>query len=137
MTFVSPESMEKKPKPRRAKSYAVKTLDPLFAKVVRLSGSCTACLSHDRIQCAHIVSRRYRATRWDRDNAMPLCAKCHTYYTHRPLEWEAWVVSRIGEGRWFDLKARALAGRKWTRAELEDRAAELREVLAAYESGDE
>lgn len=40
------------------------------------------------IQCAHIISRRYRATRWDKANAMPLCGAHHTFYTHHPLEWQ-------------------------------------------------
>lgn len=42
------------------------------------------------LQCAHIISRRYRATRWLLNplNAMPLCMAHHVYYTHHPLEFQ-------------------------------------------------
>jgi hypothetical protein len=43
------------------------------------------------LQCAHIISRRYRAVRWDEDNAVTLCAAHHMFWTHRPLEWIVWV----------------------------------------------
>jgi len=61
------------------------------------------------MQCAHLVSRRYRAVRWSPDNAVALCAPCHVRYTFRPLEWEAWIEERF-PGRLAELKARALAG---------------------------
>jgi hypothetical protein len=38
------------------------------------------------LQCCHIISRRYRAIRWDERNALCGCQAHHTYYTHRPLE---------------------------------------------------
>jgi hypothetical protein len=58
------------------------------------------------IQCAHIISRRYLAIRWDRRNARPLCAGHHTYYTHHPLEWEEACVA-MGVP-WGDLRFQAL-----------------------------
>ena len=41
-----------------------------------------------RIQCAHIIRRNYHAIRWSDDNAVPLCAGHHVWFTHHPLEWE-------------------------------------------------
>ena len=61
-----------------------------------------------KLQCAHIISRRYMAIRWADDNAMPLCAAHHAYYTHHPLEWEE-VCRTIGVD-WDDLRRRALNG---------------------------
>lgn len=128
MTFVDPQMMEK-PRKRRKRPY-YKTVDDLFSKVVRRRGNCVRCLSTHRLQCAHIVSRRYRATRWDLDNAVCLCAKCHTYFTHRPLEWDQWIGPRLRPGALIDLKRKAIAGRKWSQDELEELAASFREKLA-------
>ena len=63
------------------------------------------------LQCAHVVSRRYRSVRWSEDNAMPLCAGAHVAMTHDPLRWEAFVIGRMGAADFASLKARALA--KW------------------------
>lgn len=82
--------------------------DVLFSQRIRAYGQCARCGTTQRLQCAHIVSRRYLSTRWDDDNAIALCAGCHVYFTHRPLEWEEWVVKRFG-AEWYEgLKKRAL-----------------------------
>lgn len=82
--------------------------DTLFSQKVRAAGRCARCGAADRLQCAHIVSRRYLCTRWDKDNAICLCAGCHMYFTHRPLEWEEWITSRIGTANYEELKRKAL-----------------------------
>ena len=61
------------------------------------------------LQCAHIVSRRYRSVRWSFDNAVALCMRCHVYFTHRPIEWGLWVEGRIGEDAYAVLRQRAVA----------------------------
>jgi hypothetical protein len=70
----------------------------------RLLGSRPLC--QGELQCAHIMSRRYRALRWSYDNAVPLCGAHHTFFTHRPAEWEEscrnWGVD------WDDLRRRAI-----------------------------
>lgn len=99
-----------------------KIADKLFSLIVRHPAKCTyhgADIGADPwgggckggLQCAHIVSRSYRSVRWSEDNAMPLCAAAHTYYTHHPLEWEDFVTMRIGDDAFAALKKRAL--QKW------------------------
>lgn len=91
--------------------------DKLFGQIVRLRGVCLEAIHNDyhrcagSIQCAHVVSRSYRSVRWSEDNAMPLCAGAHVYYTHHPLEWEGFVTMRIGDDAFAALKRRAL--QKW------------------------
>lgn len=101
---------KKKPKKKKAPSKTRLRIlaDTLFSKLVRLVGACVNCGGVSALQCAHIVSRRYLCTRWDFDNAVCLCASCHLYYTHRPLEWEAWVIERKGEDEYSALKRKAL-----------------------------
>jgi hypothetical protein len=85
------------------------TLDKWFSVIVRAAGHCAACGSTERLQCAHILSRRYLGVRFAMDNAVCLCAACHMRFTYRPLEWEEWVIGRIGEAAWRDLRRRALS----------------------------
>lgn len=72
--------------------------DAAFSRYIRdRDGKCMGAGSGPRcsgaLQCAHIISRRYRAIRWDEANAMALCQAHHMFWTHRPLEWQAWLVA--------------------------------------------
>lgn len=71
---------------------------------------CRACGNFTRIQCAHIVSRRYHATRWTLGNAVALCSGCHVRFTNDPLAWDAWVDERIGVDAYLELKRIARQG---------------------------
>lgn len=82
--------------------------DILFSQIVRTAGKCFKCNRTTGLQCAHIVSRSYHATRWDLDNAVCLCNGCHVYYTHHPLEWEVFICIKIGKDEYDQLKKRAL-----------------------------
>jgi 5-methylcytosine-specific restriction endonuclease McrA len=82
-------------------SSPLKTADQLFSRYIRDrdgrcmgQGSGPACSGY--LQCAHIISRRYRAIRWNEANAMALCQAHHTFWTHRPLEWQVWVFNHRG-----------------------------------------
>lgn len=100
--------MTKVQKPKKiSRSKLLKKADVLFSKVIRSPGYCLRCGSRDRLQCAHLRSRNYKAVRWDRSNAICLCSACHVYFTYRPLEWEVWIEERF-PGRMDDLKYKAL-----------------------------
>jgi hypothetical protein len=71
---------------------------------------CRACGNFTRLQCAHIVSRRYHATRWMTGNAVTLCSACHVRFTMDPLAWDAWVEERIGLAAYDELKRIARQG---------------------------
>lgn len=80
----------------------VKKLDVEFSKSVRSRGRCEL-KGKDSIECKgilqtmHIISRRYRATRWLEDNALSGCSAHHFYYTDRPEEWRA-LIDRLFPG---------------------------------------
>ena len=96
---------------RKSRTTLRNKADKLFSLAIRnRDDHCLACGSAFRLQCAHIVSRRYGATRWSMDNAVCLCARCHLKYTHDPLGWEEWVDDRFGKGRLVQLKLRARQG---------------------------
>lgn len=66
--------------------------DKLFSQIVRRKGFCERCLRSSNLQCAHIVSRTNKNLRWNLDNAVCLCYRCHFHWAHRnPLEFTEWV----------------------------------------------
>lgn len=106
----------------------------LHSQVVRARGRCENCGTTQSLQCAHIVSRRYAATRTDENNAFCLCAGCHLRFTDHPFEWVKFVLAKIGVDGYDTLRAKAEAGVKandsFWKAECERLAALLREVVA-------
>ena len=76
------------------------------------------CGRETDLQCAHVVSRRYMGVRWSPENAVTLCRNHHVFYTHRPLEWAAWVDVFMGAEEHRQLKLRALAITKVDYAEV-------------------
>lgn len=85
------------------------SLDRWFSLLVRQIGACIVCGTTERLQCAHILSRRYLGVRYSLDNAVCLCARHHMYFTYRPLEWEILITQRMGAEAFASLKHRALS----------------------------
>lgn len=75
---------------------ALHAADRLFAAHIRESGPCFAegyrfgC--NGGLQCAHVITRARAAIRWSDDNARPLCAGHHVWFTHNPNAWRAFVA---------------------------------------------
>jgi hypothetical protein len=88
--------------------------DALAGALVRARGACESGRPEHSgpLQWAHGVSRSYRAVRWDLRNGFCLCAGCHAFFTYRPLEWTEWMIQRLGQSVYDDLRRRALAGKK-------------------------
>jgi 5-methylcytosine-specific restriction endonuclease McrA len=77
--------------------------DRLFSLAVRARGHCQKCGRKTQLQCAHIISRRYSATRTDLRNAWCLCAGCHLEVdTHAGVKMEL-VEQTIGEETYWEL----------------------------------
>lgn len=89
-----------------AKGYKAKA-DKLYSQIIRAPGYCSGCGSLDNLQCAHIVSRRFSATRTDLTNAYCLCAKCHFYYTLWPKEFSKFITEHTGTEVYEELKRKA------------------------------
>lgn len=91
----------------------MKRADDAFSKYIRSRGYCQSDrTSHaGNLQCAHIVPRTYKTVRTDERNALCLCAGCHTYFTHRPLEWRTFIDIEYPD-LLSELEADALSYRK-------------------------
>lgn len=134
MTFVDYGAPKKKRRKKTPRASASARCDTLFSELIRARGVCElqatkTCSGSARLQCCHGISRRYKATRWDTRNAYAGCAACHVYFTHHPLEWDAWLLERQGTTLYYELRDLALRGKKWTQTELEELAAWLRTML--------
>jgi len=67
-------------------------MDKLFSEKVREIGFCQHCGSRSNLQCSHIFSRKNLSVRWDIENAVCLCYRCHFYWAHKePVEYTEWV----------------------------------------------
>lgn len=71
--------------------------DKLFSEIIRSIGECEAAGyapggCSQQLQCMHIISRRYSATRTDLRNAFSGCAAHHRYYTDHPREFSRFIT---------------------------------------------
>ena len=97
-----PKPLRRPRKPRRAirkkakRKAKLHDADKLFSQYIRGRDGwqCQRCGSIFSPQCAHLVSRRYRAVRWAAENATTLCQKCHLKMTYDSIAWEDWCNER-------------------------------------------
>jgi 5-methylcytosine-specific restriction endonuclease McrA len=94
-------------------------LDIAWSKNVRSKGVCERCGSTVRLNAHHIFTRSYAATRWAVSNGVCLCWRCHFYFAHHLYEeFRDWIIKRIGEKEYDQLKRQALGLKKWTVGEM-------------------
>ena len=111
-----PSNRGKKTSKRRKSRLALRReCDRRFALAIKARDNwqCVMCGKVSGVQCAHIFSRAYHATRWMLANAVTLCAGCHFRGHKDPLRFEDWVKARIGEAGWEELRAIARRGMPW------------------------
>lgn len=137
VTFPKPEPRGPKPKKRiarksrpakvrrTARGKANHAADLKWAKAVLAKGPCaaiggwwlnvggTVCgMQHrecaGRIDPAHVMSRRFLATRHDPGNGLPLCRRAHDWFTAHPKVWTAWLIETMGEAKYEALRVKAL-----------------------------
>lgn len=112
-------SIQRCNKPVRVDTYcrthATREADRLFSIFIRQRDrKCMRCwddyakVEEFGLQCCHVVSRKYRATRWDPDNAIAMDFRCHSWQTNWPLEGDAYFDRHFGKGHVAEMRYRAL-----------------------------
>jgi hypothetical protein len=105
-------SREKRARKASSKSAQRRACDVAFSFWVRSIGVCEAAGEGNgckgSLQCAHILTRGYSTIRWDARNALSLCQAHHMYWTHRPLEWQSFIVAKLGQAHWDELRRLAI-----------------------------
>jgi hypothetical protein len=115
----------------------VKTLrnkaDKLWSLMIRQrDGHCRRCGTTENLQAAHVISRRYKAIRWDPRNGICLCRGCHHWNHHHPVEFDWWVQDLIGKDTYESLRSEALNYvRELKRTDLQEVVAGLQKEVAA------
>jgi len=100
-------------------------LDKLFSQYVRARAGwrCECCgQTQPPLDCAHIVSRRHRNTRWDEANAICLCRACHMFFEEHPHDWTDWTRSNLGTDHVEAVRERAKSTDKVSEQEKADMA---------------
>jgi hypothetical protein len=83
--------------------------DVLFSRIVRSRGTCVRC-GGIATDTAHIIGRRYSATRCREDNAWALCRRCHRLTGDNPYEFMLLVNRTCGLAHYQHLRVIAEAG---------------------------
>ena len=87
------------------------TCDKHFSVLVRARGACERCGATDRLECAHIIRRRFVGDpdgivlRHNQSNAWCLCRPCHALVDTNELEFAALVDRTIGRDLFAQLAA--------------------------------
>ena len=101
------------PKKKPTKTQLKKRADRYFSLWIRRrDGVCQStrltghgaerCTRESNLQCAHIHTRSYSATRLDPENAVALCRSCHVFFTQRPLEWKVFINILFNDPQYYD-----------------------------------
>ena len=127
-----------KAKKKGFKSVKISPSDTAFSLCVRTAASftCGKCgKAEGRMECSHIYSRKYRAIRWCKDNAMCKCNYCHRWWHQNPLDAAAWFVSLVGESFVDLLKEKRDSKLKVPKTEEKEIAAHYKAELKKLENG--
>ena len=95
-------------KRKETKKSLTRKLDKICSQIIR-QNPCARCgeEQYDKLQCAHIFSRRYRSVRWNLFNMVSLCASCHFWAHGNPVLFGEFVKTYLGEERYLLLKSTA------------------------------
>lgn len=107
------------------KSSMTRKLDIRCSLIIRSRMECAWCCvrveSISDLQCAHIFSRTYRNTRWDLDNLLPLCPKCHFYGHRNPIAFVEFIKAMyLTCNQYENLKQKHNLIKKWSLNEMVD-----------------
>ncbi len=81
----------------------LRSADTVFARWVKKRDkyTCQRCGAvhpekSQGLHCAHYVTRRNEATRFDEANCHSLCMGCHLFFHSHPREQEEWMIEKLG-----------------------------------------
>ncbi len=105
------------------KKKEIKKLDTLWSKLVkeRAGHRCEVCgNSAGRLNSHHIISKGVspRALRWDLDNGICVCFRCHVWFHGNPVDSGRWLIEKKGKAWWDLLKSRDEVGKKYDFEEI-------------------
>lgn len=125
-----PKVKVKKPtaKPR---SHWAKRADRLWGELIHLRDKrCQFCGKGDgKLDAHHICVRTFKATRWEPDNGILVCFRCHQDVAHGDPFTAVLHYERLRGDRYRELRELAYAGAKHTVQDLRDICARLEAAI--------
>lgn len=94
--------------------------------------TCQYCGNKKDLQVHHIISRSNMNTKFDIENGITLCKKCHTKISVNPTsrtEFMIWYIKKFGIEKLEELQKRAREIKRWKVGELEDEINKLTKIL--------
>ncbi|MCR4329598.1 MAG: hypothetical protein NUV65_03555 [Candidatus Roizmanbacteria bacterium] len=91
------------------KKAAQNRADVLFSEYIRQRDPvCQKCSSHaPLLHCAHYIGRVNKRLRYDEQNALSLCVKCHLEWSHKnPKEFTEWFKGKYPDRYEYLIKAK-------------------------------
>ena len=92
---------------RRKKNSLNKLLDTLWSKAVKVLAKerCEYCGSTEYLNSHHVIGRRNFGVRWNVNNGVCLCAKCHQFSSRfsahqTPTLFSDWIQKKRGK-EWY------------------------------------
>lgn len=113
-----------------------KKADDLWSKAVKVnySSCCQHCCTTENLNSHHLFTRSRRATRWEIENGICLCASHHTFSqefsAHKtPAKFKEWFVGVKWEKHYNDLEKKSRSIFKVTPEFLKEKIQELEEFI--------
>ncbi len=84
--------------------------DAYFSNIVRAKANwcCERCFrdfhnNKQGLHCSHFATRGNKRVRWDFNNALSLCARCHDYFGKNPYEHTEFMKKKLGDKKFTQL----------------------------------
>ena len=115
----------------KPRSYWSKRADRLWGELIHLRDKqCQFCGKRDgKLDAHHICVRTFKATRFEPDNGILLCFRCHQDIAHGDPFTAVLHYERLRGDRYRELREQAYAGAKHTVQDLRDICAELERAV--------
>lgn len=109
----------------------------LHSKITRSIGYCERCGNQDysKLTCAHIIGRKYSATRTRLTNALCLCYACHRFFTDHPREFSRYITTTWAQEFYQTNYELAIVNRKYTTTYWDSEKERLKSILAQIDRG--
>ena len=91
--------------------------------LIRDDFKCQYCGSTFDLQVHHIISRVKKSVKYDLENGITLCKRCHTKISVNPnsrIEFLIWYIKKFGIEKLEDLEKKGREVKQFTMSELEN-----------------
>jgi len=98
----------------------IRKVDFYFAKYIKSKRSeCELCKNKENLQIHHLFSRKNYSLRWDEDNVIVVCPRCH-FWCHQNTLLLAEKIRQKNEKKFLRLLEKVKKIKKYTNKDLEE-----------------